>query len=421
MTMIKFALMTVFLVHFMACIWSQVAIGWEFIPEEDLESDTTWIVAGNYSGWVEDRPMRVYSIAFYTAVVAMFGGVGSIIPHNHTEFVAMTCMMILGSFVWAWVIGSLCGILATLDPQATAFRNTMDELNYFMADSNFPNAHKVRLREFFRHRKDFDRIVAYETLLSKMSSQLKGDSALLLSIETIRPVWYLHDDHCEKEFLAITALHMHHAVYESHEQMPIEDLTVLIKGMVAQSLKITSKGGVFGEECIIPEQHSGLRTDLYISCVSFVMVVVISRETLFELVENFPNARKWLDRCSKILTLRAAFRKAYAIHRKEKKIKTRSSEWMKPQIAPAVEPSKWKQAMVGLKAARRRQLSTTKNLFAQPVRESPNNSNGGAAIFADVMYQQGRSNPLPNHLAPQPRHPSFSGTRRRRLRLPAAQ
>ena len=223
MTMIKFALMTVFLVHFMACIWSQVAIGWER-EEVDLESDTTWILAGNYSGWVEDRIMRVYSIAFYTAVVAMFGGVGSIIPHNHTEFVTMTCMMILGSFVWAWVIGSLCGILATLDPQATDFRNTMDELNYFMAESNFPTAHKVRLREFFRHRKDFDRIVAYETLLSKMSSQLKGDSALLLSIETIRPVWYLHDDHCEKEFLAVRPhahaharyVHMHMDVTSRH-------------------------------------------------------------------------------------------------------------------------------------------------------------------------------------------------------------
>ena len=224
MTMIKFALMTVFLVHFMACIWSNVAIGWEYVPEDDLESDTTWIVAGNYSEWVEDRPMRIYTIAFYTAVVAMFGGVGSIIPHNHTEFVTMTCMMILGSFVWAWVIGSLCGILATLDPQATAFRNTMDELNYFMAESNFPTEHKVRLREFFRHRKDFDRVVAYETLLTKMSSHLKGDTALLLSIETIRPVWYLHDDHCEKEFLAVRPhahaharyVHMHMDVTSRH-------------------------------------------------------------------------------------------------------------------------------------------------------------------------------------------------------------
>ena len=218
---------------------------------------------------------------------------------------------------------------------------------------------------------------------------------------------------------------MHHAVYESHEQLPIEDLTVLIKGICAQSLKITSKGGVFGEDCIIPKQHSGLRTNLYISCVSFVMVVAISPETLFELVENFPQAREWLERCSKILTLRAAFRKAYAIYRKEKKNNTRSSERMKRQIAPAVKPSKSKQTMVslfrGAKSARRQISTTKKTLFAQPVPDLPNNSSGGAAIFADVMYQQGRSNPLPNHLAPQPRHPSFSGTRRGRLRLPAAQ
>ena len=62
MTMIKFALMTVFLVHFMACIWSQTAIGWQYVPEDgDRESDTPGIVAGNYSSYVGHRPMRIYT------------------------------------------------------------------------------------------------------------------------------------------------------------------------------------------------------------------------------------------------------------------------------------------------------------------------------------------------------------------------
>ena len=111
-----------------------MAIHWEHDPETDLDTETTWIVANGYTPWVEERPLRIYTVAFYTAVVAMFGGVGSIVPNSYTEFVALTVMMILGSFVWAWVIGSLCGILATLNPHATAFRNTMDELNYFMAE-----------------------------------------------------------------------------------------------------------------------------------------------------------------------------------------------------------------------------------------------------------------------------------------------
>ena len=53
-------------------------------------------------------------------------------PSNYAEIVFYTAMMLFGSMVWAWVIGSLCGILATLNPHATDFQNTMDELNHFM-------------------------------------------------------------------------------------------------------------------------------------------------------------------------------------------------------------------------------------------------------------------------------------------------
>ena len=80
----------------------------------------------------------------------MFGSVGSIAPRNYAEFCALTGMMLVGSSIWAWVIGSLCGILATLDPHATAFRNLMDELNFFMRMHSFDADHRVRLREFFR-------------------------------------------------------------------------------------------------------------------------------------------------------------------------------------------------------------------------------------------------------------------------------
>ena len=48
-------------------------------------------------------------------------------------------MLVVGSVVWAYVIGSICGIIATMDPATTQYQTTMDELNYMMvrhADSN---------------------------------------------------------------------------------------------------------------------------------------------------------------------------------------------------------------------------------------------------------------------------------------------
>ena len=73
-------------------------------------------------------------------------------------------MMILGSFVWAYVIGSLCGILATLNPHKAAFRNMMDNLNMFVSEHAFPKMHAVRLREFFRQTQDYQRATSFEQL-----------------------------------------------------------------------------------------------------------------------------------------------------------------------------------------------------------------------------------------------------------------
>ena len=78
-----------------------------------------------------------------------------------------------------------------------------------------------------------------------MSGQLKGDTALLMGEETLRSVWYLHSDNVEKEFLALVALNMYHAVYEARELIPVNDLTVLLKGMTAMRLRITSRRVVF--------------------------------------------------------------------------------------------------------------------------------------------------------------------------------
>jgi hypothetical protein len=127
-SIILFALMTAFMVHLMACVWGAVGLYWT--PSEGLTVTTVeqpWIVYYGYHGVATHR---LYALSLYVAVVAMFGGVGSIAPQNFAEYMLLTIMLFIGSVAWAWVIGSLCGILATLNPHATAFRNTMDEYDH---------------------------------------------------------------------------------------------------------------------------------------------------------------------------------------------------------------------------------------------------------------------------------------------------
>ena len=43
-------------------------------------------------------------------------------------------MLLTGSSMWAYIIGSACGIIATLDPALIQYRQTLDELNFFVKD-----------------------------------------------------------------------------------------------------------------------------------------------------------------------------------------------------------------------------------------------------------------------------------------------
>ena len=44
-------------------------------------------------------------------------------PRSFAEYMVISLMMFVGSIAWAWVIGSLCAILSTLNPHETKFRN----------------------------------------------------------------------------------------------------------------------------------------------------------------------------------------------------------------------------------------------------------------------------------------------------------
>ena len=306
-SMIRFFGATFFMIHLMACAWAYAGINWVPTTGVTLDSETSWIVYHNFTGLTTTR---LYVISLYTAIVAMFGGV-SLTPANYAEYCLYSMMMLCGSMVWAWVIGSLCGILATLNPHKTAFQNMMDELEYFMSDRNFELQHRVRLREFFRETQDYSRLRARDSLMIQMSTQLRGDTALKIGQHTLSRVSYFSLDHVEKEFMSVVALNLHGAIYEAREVLPTVDLTVVMKGMAARKLRIFSKGSILGADCVIPDARIGVRDLDTANCLTFLQTSQISRSALFTIVEHFPVAKLHMRKAAAIYTLRAAFMQYY--------------------------------------------------------------------------------------------------------------
>ena len=96
------------------------------------------------------------------------------------------------------------------------------------------------------------------------------------------------------------------------------DLTVMMMGITARRLIISTKGDVLGIDCIIPDERVGLRENDPASCLTFVQVVCITRHELFTIVEHFPAAQQHLAHASLIMTLRGAFKKYFAWHKHDR-------------------------------------------------------------------------------------------------------
>ena len=213
--MIQFVCLTLFQVHIMACLWGYIGLNWR-PNSKSLDWEASWVDFYEYRPLVDQfRPGDLYVVSIFVAINAMFSGVGSVGPCNLTETGMMSVMMVLGSIVWAWVIGSLCGLLATLNPHQTSYRNMMDALNHFMSEHHFDTDHRVRMRQFLRQTQDYGRVATHQALLSRLSSQLRGDTALLIAKDTLDKVpWlsatntWLSGGELERQYLAVVALNM---------------------------------------------------------------------------------------------------------------------------------------------------------------------------------------------------------------------
>ena len=159
---------TIIIAHWMACVWTLQAK----LVDDPL---TSWLGAKGLcvpislphpppphlglsaEGNVQCQGIgMIYSNALYWAVMTITSiGYGDIAAssQNLLELWVASTLMLVSGMLWAQTVGAFCGIVTTLQPDVAAFRTTMDKLNRYMAAEGFPNAMRLKLREYFHHQK----------------------------------------------------------------------------------------------------------------------------------------------------------------------------------------------------------------------------------------------------------------------------
>jgi potassium voltage-gated channel Eag-related subfamily H protein 7 len=295
LSLIKFLLMIIIFGHWLACAWAllhdsgcdrecteAVAVG------NDSPGDTwlvAWIRAHGTPGMVP-APNEIYTLAMYWSIMTLTSiGYGDIAAQTHIEYGFATVFMLIGAITWAYIIGSTCGIVATLDVETMQFRQTMDQLNAFMADELIPQALRRELRGYFHQARTLQAASAQKSLLDHMSPMLKGRVADHTVGGIVRKVPYFHG--AEAEFLVEIAQHVENMVFAPNEVLDEGDLLYhLVRGIVALGGRVLSHGAVWGEDMILgctEYQDTAAAMSL-----TYVEVVTLSKLDLEEVVEWFP-------------------------------------------------------------------------------------------------------------------------------------
>jgi len=283
LTLCKFIVATLTIAHWLACFWHLTT------RLEDAEHN--WVKQyfdNHHMHWYsEPGAFEKYIASFYWALVTMSTiGYGDITPVTSAERGFEIFSIFAGTSVFAYVVGSVCTIVANMDKKNNEFYELMDNLNAFMIDTKLPLDLRSKLRAYFRYRRRSAEANTYGGLLMLMSPELRGEVAISQCGSWLQQVPFF--DGAPKEFVTEIAQILQSETFPQGEEIIKEGeigvkMYIVQRGVVAGKGKVYCMGKVFGEDILGGEIASTytVRALTYSDCYS------LAREDLEGILENF--------------------------------------------------------------------------------------------------------------------------------------
>jgi hypothetical protein len=250
--MAKYLTIVLLTSHWMACFFSLTQ------SIEDVEGSWMHSAYPNVNNPREDvHHGTLYIMALYWSVMtATTIGYGDIVPSTDMERVVCTLCMLIGGFMFGYIIGAVGSVITSRNLRHAEFCGDMLHLNQFMTEGRFEAPLKQKLREFFKWRHSLQDASTNAGLMKRMSPSLRGASikALDMSIENMQIM-----SHCPQDFITHAIMRMERAHFPPGEVVvqagTYDNAMYIVKqGLIALGSAaggcILKTGGVFGEEML---------------------------------------------------------------------------------------------------------------------------------------------------------------------------
>lgn len=197
-------------------------------------------------------------------------------------------------FLQAFVIGSVCGTVSTLDVKRIEFQQKFDQFNTMLSDQRISEDLAASIRGYLLKTVNKQKRKSYRYLLSELSPTLQSLLCEEISAHYLNAVPYLRQR--SLEFRLSVAKRMECAVFAPGEHLPVAPVLYHIanRGMIAHNGRIYIRGQTFQHDFILDSWETYV---VAAPCaLSYAEVDFLTRDDLHQIASSFPSEKIEIQR-----------------------------------------------------------------------------------------------------------------------------
>lgn len=248
LNMVEFAVISCLVLHWIACFWGYVGL---------MDQHHSWLAKAHEDVHVLDLSQmhNVYLLSLYWSVTVLSSvGFGDVTPTTRVEFLCAIMCMAIGGCVWAYIVGSVCSMATSFDKHRNEFENQMNDVTVLARERRLPYQLQERVRDFYKHAREFMRMKQYHATIRELSPGLKGEVVGWMYGRCFQRVWYF--DIVDDRSATILAEGMFPQMYAPSEwvEASIETQRALVflrSGLCVRKNNLLAPGAAWGLDVIL--------------------------------------------------------------------------------------------------------------------------------------------------------------------------